>query len=192
MGRFATVTMLVFLLMGGCAGRNLKLLPPGELPVLETGILSPPEAFATKGGETGDRDLYELLESLRMLISMTEKKDLAHLPTMISKKEGVFIDLKAHVSYDQLVKEVAKPDGYFQNFYFDTDRLRKRTGDETQISVRDLLLSTRRIRVDLFKDPGGKRCEMKLHLLDHPELDFRLNNPVFIKEGGAWKVYALF
>lgn len=139
-----------------------------------------------------EQTIYEITRLMNVVMAMVDRKDLRSLPEYVSKEKGLYVDLKAHRTYKDLLKEVEKEDGYLQNFYLNTEALRKSTSNPSQNSVRDILRTTRKLQADFYMEGGSRECELKLHLLDNPEWSYMLNNPVFIKEGDQWKIYRLF
>lgn len=133
----------------------------------------------------------EIAALLSQLLAMVENGNLSVLPRLISQKRGLYVDLKAHNTYEQLLERLSKPDNYLQMFYIDTAALRKYAKDDTRLAVRDVLRMTKTLRVDLFME-GPNECELKLWLVDKRDYSYYLNNPVFIHEDGVWKVYRLF
>ena len=142
--------------------------------------------------EEEKRAVDGIMKQMAGLMTMLEKKDFSALPENVSREKGIYTDLKAHKTYEEIKREVAKSDGYLQTFFLNTDRLRAHTEDPAQLSVRDVFRLTTRVKVDFYMESGQDQCELRLFLLDSPENNFRLNNPVFIREQNSWKVYRLF
>lgn len=176
--------LLLLLIFTGCAGPALRTLPPelrqGRV-IYDAGSQRPSE-----------QTLNHLMERLQQLVAMVHARDWSGLPALVSKRKGIYVDLKGYRSYDQLLADIKDRESYLYVFYHDTAVLRRHTQDQTQISVRDLLLSTRSLTADIFMEVDDVEAEMELHLDDAPEKSFRLNHPVFILEEGQWKVYRLF
>lgn len=129
---------------------------------------------------------------IRTLLSMLDKKDLSGLPAMVSPEQGLYTDLKVHKKYDELSTEIQKKDGYLRTFFLDTETLRTYSKDPRNLAVRDVFLLTERIKVDFYVEQGSNQCELKIFLLDSPENNYRLNNPVFVRDGLSWKLLRLF
>ena len=155
----------------------------GQIPRLTVG--------AVVGMPTSDPEVPLILESLQRLLLLVEQGKLEQLPGMVSENKGIYVDLKSHRKRADLAGEIADKKSYLPMYYLDTRALRKSTGDENQLSIRDVLRTTREIKVDFFRESDDE-CELKLHLVDNLEASYRLNNPVFIRENGAWLVYRLF
>ncbi|MBI3396443.1 MAG: hypothetical protein HY042_11450 [Spirochaetia bacterium] len=139
-----------------------------------------------------ERATFEIKKELAVLFAMVDRKDWTGLADHVSADRGLYIDLKSHKTREQLDKELHNPEGYLQRFYFNTEALRKHTGNAEQLAVRDILRTTRTIKADFYMEPGERECELKLRLEDNPDMSYMLNNPVFIKENDLWKVYRLF
>lgn len=123
---------------------------------------------------------------LKTLFSMIDKQDLSGLPALVDPEEGVHVDLKAHRTVDELKKDLADPRGYFEKFYLDSDLLRKSTGDESQISLHELLNKNSRVFAEYYLEPGGTQVEVRLRLGSTPDESYRINNAVLIKRDGQW------
>jgi hypothetical protein len=171
--------ILVCLVVSGLSGCSVR----EKIPRLSVGVLS--------GMDAGDPAVPQILGRLQTLLLLVEEGKLSDLPAMVSAEKGLYIDLKSHRKHADLVREVANADGYLNVTFLRTDRLREQSGDSSRLSVRDVIRTTREIQVDFFRE-GETEVELKLHLVDNPEMNFHLNNPVFIKEGSTWLVYRLF
>jgi hypothetical protein len=128
---------------------------------------------------------------LAKLVGMVDRRDLSALPEEVSRDAGLFVDVKAHRTYADLVRELKDPDGYLNTFYLDSAKLAARKNDPDSLAVRDILRLTRTVRADLYMNRQAD-CEVKLHLVDAPGKSYYLNSPVFIKESGRWYVAQLF
>ncbi len=170
------LSFFVAFVFTGCRARS-------TVPRLSVGVL--------KGMQADDPAVPRILERLQALLLAVEEGKLSDLPPMVSAEKGLYVDLKSHRKHADLVQDVANPDGYLNVTFLRTDRLRERTGDSSRLSVRDVIRTTGEIKVDFFRE-GDAEVELKLHLVDNPEMNYQLNNPVFIKEGSTWLVYRLF
>ena len=155
--------------------------------------LVPGEVYweAPHSAEERERLVREITEKLGRIFALVEAGELERLPEFVSRERGLYVDLKAHQTYERLLSEVTEKEGYLQMFYLDTEALREYTEDGTRLSVRDLLRLTKEVRVEYFVEDEDT-CELRLHLTDRPDLDYFLNNPYFIREDGDWKIYRLF
>lgn len=135
------------------------------------------------------RSILSILQAVAEAIESGDPIAIAHY---IHPERGIYIDLKAHWSLEKFRLDAESRTGHLNTFYIDTERLRQKTGDITQISIREILSKTGSIDVELFFGEDGEICELRLHLLDHPELNYYLNNPVFIKIDSVWYLYRLF
>lgn len=133
-----------------------------------------------------------ILARLRTLVEMVHTRDWTGLPDLVSRQRGIFVDLKGFRTHSQIVADVKDRESYIYTFYHDTTRLREATKDPGQICVRDVLLMSSRITVDVFMEEGDKEVELQLNVDDAPRESYRLNHPVFILEDGQWKVHRLF
>ena len=136
--------------------------------------------------------VHEIRNLLARMISMVDRRDWSELPSLISKKRGLWVDLKTLKTFPQVLREIKKKNGYLQLFFFHTEKLRAYKNDPESLAVRDVLRYTDTLRADYYMEPDAKECELKLYLVDYPSFNYKLNNPVFIKEQGVWKIYRLF
>ncbi|MBE7410832.1 MAG: hypothetical protein L6Q54_08535 [Leptospiraceae bacterium] len=133
----------------------------------------------------------EIRRIIDELVNSTIKKDISILPSFVYKEKGIYLDLKGLWTYDELVKEVEREDSYFSIFFFDTEKLKKhKKSDEVQ-TVRDLLLISKGLELDLFFESSNS-CEVKVRFSSPNKLERELNNPYFIFENGKWYVFRLF
>lgn len=130
--------------------------------------------------------LEEIDANLLRLFQMIQKKDLQSLPEMVHPGDGVFIDLKAHRSIPELKEDLEEQNGYFEQYYLNTGKLQKATGDDSQLSIHDLLEKNEVIKTEYYLEPGGTQVEVKFTLSSTPDQSFRLNNAVFIKRDNHW------
>lgn len=182
--RFILVASLVTLFSAECKTVRTRDMIPGlerGRVIYSEGARKPTEA------ELAGVDLL-----LKQLLSMVQRKDWNDLPGMVSKKKGIYVDLKGFRSFAQLEADVRDHGSYLYVFYHDTDILRAFTHDRDQIAVREVLMSGNSIRVDYYMEEGSQECELALHVSGNEKEDYRLNHPVFIREDGVWKVYRLF
>jgi len=123
---------------------------------------------------------------------MVYQRDWRALPAMVSKNRGIYVDLKGFRSHADVTADVKDQSSYIYTFYHDTEKLRAATRDPGQVCVRDVILFTSTITVDVFMEEGNREVELELHVDDAPKQSYRLNHPVFILEDGQWKVFRLF
>jgi len=137
-----------------------------------------------------ESDIATIKKNFSEIVRIIESGKTDHLEDYVSEKKGIYIDLKSHKSKKQFIAELKKKNGYIENFFYNTESLRKYTDDATQISVKDLFLKSSSLKVDIYIE-SPTECEMKLHLEDESQ-SFRLNQPVMIKEDNKWYIYRLF
>lgn len=160
---------------------ELPQVQMGEI-VLESGQIS-----------AADRDrAAAVLDRLREIVAMLDRKDLSELPRLVSPGKGLYVDLKAHRTRDWVIADLRKPTGYIHTHYLNTETLQQRTEESSQLAVRDILRLTRVLTADVYLQEDGLQCELRLRLEDAPSKSYYLNNPVFVFEGDQWLVYRLF
>ncbi|MBX7058648.1 MAG: hypothetical protein K1X75_11330 [Leptospirales bacterium] len=178
-----------------CCNRSGEDLPLGQrktydaAPSVEVAEVRWGPDGAPPGGEADVQAVFALLDAM---VQMTFRQDLSELPQRVSQQDGLWVDLKAHRSFAELQAELADPGSYLRTAYLDTRGLRALSGNESSLSVRDVLRTTRKLRATLFMEASGQTCEAKLELADAPERSYYLNNPIFIKRDGVWYILRLF
>jgi hypothetical protein len=133
----------------------------------------------------------EILKILNFLVESTLNRDYSKLPMFVSSEKGLYIDLKAHLSYVDLVKEVNKKDSYFEVFFFDTKKLKKEKSSDLVRTVRDVLLLSDGLFAEMYYE-SDTVVEVKLRFQKNKKLENDLNTLYFSKEGGKWYVERLF
>lgn len=144
-------------------------------------------------GHTGEhsKDTEEILKLLQRLVSGTIERDLNFLPEIVSKKDGIYLDIKGNWTREQLIQELSTPDNYFRIYFFDRELLEKQKNSKEVRTVRDLLLSSGGIEVDFYYE-SKNACELKLKFKENQKLERELINPYFIKQDGKWYLFRLF
>ena len=133
----------------------------------------------------------EILKILNFLVESTVNRDYSKLPMYVSSENGLYIDLKAHLSYTDLVKEINKKDSYFEVFFFDTNKLKKEKSSDLVRTVRDLLLLSEGLLAEMYYE-SDTTVEVKLRFQKNKKLENDLNTLYFSKQGGKWYVERLF
>ena len=157
-------------------------------PVVQAGKIHYAEGLSEAQKQ---KDTQAMVAILSELVRMVDTQDLRGLPALVSQKQGLWVDVKAHRSYADLLREVNRRDGYLQKFLLDSEQLRRLTQDERSISIRDVLRYTDIVRADFYMLSDGS-CEVELFLEQYPPYKHHLNQPAFIKEGDQWKLLRLF
>jgi hypothetical protein len=133
----------------------------------------------------------EILKILNFLVESTVNRDYSKLPLVVSLENGLFIDLKAHLSYADLVKEVNKKDSYFEVFFFNTNKLKKEKNSDIVKTVRDVLVLSEGLLAEMYYE-SDTAVEVKLRFQKNKKLENDLNTLYFSKQGGKWYVERLF
>jgi len=133
----------------------------------------------------------EILKILNFLVESTVNKDYSKIPIFVSSEKGLYIDLKAHLSYADLVKEVNKKDSYFEVFFFDTKKLKKEKNSDLARTVRDVLLLSEGLFAEMYYE-SDTAVEVKLRFQKNKKFENDLNTLYFSKEGGKWYIERLF
>ncbi|MGJ4789056.1 hypothetical protein EHQ52_18510 [Leptospira koniambonensis] len=182
--------LLIILLQFSCITRGESSLSAKRSPEI------PPTVTQGKvflAGHTGEhsKDTEEILKLVQRLVSGTISKDLNFLPEIVSKKDGIYLDIKGNWTREQLIQELSKSDNYFRIYFFDRDLLEKQKNSTDVRTVRDLFLSSGGIEVDFYYE-SKSACELKLKFKENQKLERELINPYFIKQDGKWYLFRLF
>jgi len=133
----------------------------------------------------------EILKILNFLVESTVNRDYSKLPLVVSSENGLYIDLKAHLSYADLVKEVNKKDSYFEVFFFNTNKLKKEKNSDIVKTVRDVLVLSEGLLAEMYYE-SDSAVEVRLRFLKNKKFENDLNTLYFSKQGGKWYVERLF
>ncbi|MEQ8350068.1 MAG: hypothetical protein RH862_01200 [Leptospiraceae bacterium] len=183
---------VLLLSSGNCDGKTERQGPDPVVDRKEENqslVLERRAAFDTSRQKLDMKKLPQLDavdRRLKSLFRMIDEQDLSGLEKMVYPGEGVHVDLKAHRTVEELQKELADPDGYFQKFYLDSDLLKETTGDPSQMSLHELLNKNSRVFAEYYLEPGASQIEVRFYLGSTPEESFRINNAVLIQRDGSW------
>ena len=133
----------------------------------------------------------EILNILNFLVESTLNRDYSKLSMFVSSEKGLYIDLKAHLSYADLLKEVNKKDSYFEVFFFDTSKLKKEKKSEIVKTVRDVLVLSEGLLAELYYETESA-VEVRLRFQKNKKFENDLNTMYFSKLGEKWYVERLF
>jgi len=140
----------------------------------------------------------EQSEEAESIIKILEKihegiisNDLSILTNYVNSEKGIYIDLKAHKSFVEMSNQIKDENSYLNIFFLNTQKLKEITKDSNQISIKDILSGQKHIRIELYFNEKNDECEAKIILQKKKDLDYRLNNPYFIKINKKWYIYRL-
>jgi hypothetical protein len=133
----------------------------------------------------------EIIHIINFLVESTLHRDYSKLSMFVSSEKGLYIDLKAHLSYTDLLKEVNKKDSYFEVFFFDTNKLKKEKNSEMVKTVRDILILSEGLVAELYYE-NEYAVEVKLRFQKNKKFENDLNTLYFSKMGDKWYVERLF
>jgi hypothetical protein len=139
----------------------------------------------------GQGEIKQAESILQKTVDAVMQKNLDLILPFISEEKGLWIDLKSHKEKKELPSLFHEKNGYFENFYFHTESLRKHTEDPTQISIHDLLKTSGELQVQWFVE-SETEMEARITLKNTPEESYRLNHPVFIKVKDQWYLWRIF
>lgn len=136
-------------------------------------------------------DIKEIESLLKKIIEANINKDLSILKEVVHKESGLYVDLKAHWDYGKLLKELEDSDSYIKVYFYDKDKLISRRKDKNAKTVRDILVESGGIKLDLFFEDKSS-CEVKIHFNKNQHLSGDLNNPYLIKRNNQWYLYRIY
>lgn len=145
----------------------------------------------SNGTKLSPMDSKRILSVLRGLRDAVLEKDADKILRYISKEKGAYLDVKGLWEYDRILEEAKKEDSYFEVYFFDRQKLVKQKESEDVFTVRELLLKSDGIEIDLFFD-SENACEVKLIFKNNTKLEKDMNNPYLVKVNGRWFIYRLF
>ena len=123
------------------------------------------------------RLVTQLLSALFFALSQRKAEEIGKF---VHPKEGLYVDLKAHWSYERLLKEIASQSGYLYEVLL---------SKKDPLSVYRSLRAQSQIEVDYYPREG--MYELKLDLGDSSDASYHFNNPVFIHRMKKWYLYRL-
>ncbi len=133
----------------------------------------------------------EILKILNFLVESTLNRDYSELPMFVSPEKGLYIDLKAHLSYVDLIKEIKKKDSYFDIFFFDSNKLKKEKNSDSVKTVRDVLVLSEGLIAELYYE-SDSTVEVRIRFQKNKKFENDLNTLYFSKQDGKWFVERLF
>ncbi|MFN3603682.1 MAG: hypothetical protein ACK4UJ_03100 [Leptonema sp. (in: bacteria)] len=149
------------------------------------------DVFNINFQEYSNQDIENIFFILKSLFKLIQKKDLTPIMDFIAQEKGIYIDLKAHKTKEEVMKDLENKNSYLNLIYLDSKKLKEHTKDESQISLYELIDIYSTIKADFFIITP-EDCEVKLTILENPSESYRFNNPYFIKINNHWYIYRLF
>ncbi|MCB1192224.1 MAG: hypothetical protein H7A23_07790 [Leptospiraceae bacterium] len=133
----------------------------------------------------------EIVNMVSTLVTGVLNKNLSQLPNFVNRNRGIYLDVKGLWSFEELQTELKKEDSIFEIYFFDHNKLVKQKKSPNVLTVRELLIASEGLKLDLFYE-DSKSCEVKIKFLKNKKLAYDLNNPYFILIDGKWYLYRLF
>ncbi|TGN13373.1 hypothetical protein [Leptospira ilyithenensis] len=117
--------------------------------------------------------------------------NLNDLPDMIYPQMGLFVDAKAHWTREEVISDLKNKDGYFNVYFFDSDRLDEKKGSKGNLTIQQALVSSGGIFVDFHFD-SALESELQFRFSENPKNVRYLINPIFGKFEGKWMLLRMF
>lgn len=143
------------------------------------------------GNQVSNLEVKRIMRVLRGVKNAVIERNSDKLISFISKEKGAYLDVKGLWEYEKILEEAKKENSYFEIFFYDHEKLAKQKETDDVYTVRELLLKSEGIQVDLFFD-SDSACEAKLIFKKNNKLEKDMNNPYLIKVNGQWFIYRFF
>ncbi|MCT8332753.1 hypothetical protein NUH30_03630 [Leptospira sp. 85282-16] len=185
---------------GGSAKEDNKLSKLSESKNLNSSINSEPKELScsipiTMGKVYGTGlskfDQTFIFTELKILLSDLCDKKFSHLLSLIHPNQGLYVDAKGYWTIEEVKNDLKDPNGYFQVYYFDQQKLDQKKGSSGNLTVREVFLSAKHVSVDLYVS-SSEEVEAKFRFVENPKLERYLINPSFIKSEGNWYLLRMF
>lgn len=129
--------------------------------------------------EVSEKDIASIQEVLFSFLNILHQNKPLNLLELISIEDGIYVDLKAHLSYADFKKQLMDETSYvFQLFFTGNSE-----GDIATKSIREIL-QNRDIVYDVFFYSKAE-CEIYLETVDGERI-FELTPPILRKKQGRW------
>ncbi|BDA78527.1 hypothetical protein LPTSP3_g14570 [Leptospira kobayashii] len=189
---------LIILIVGfsfvGCNSKVAMEKTPktADIPPKENPNCPIPLQIGKLYGRYADKEeakrIYIEIEKLLRSICLGHLNDL---PDMIFPKMGLFVDAKAHWTREEVVSDLKNKDGYFNVYFFDSDRLDEKKGSRGNLTIQQALVSSGGISIDFHFD-SALESELQFRFSENPKNVRYLINPIFGKFEGKWMLLRMF
>lgn len=132
-----------------------------------------------------------ILTELKILLSDLCEKKFSHLISLIHPTQGLYVDAKGYWTIEEVKNDLKDPNGYFQVYYFDQEKLDQKKGSAGNLTVREVFISAKQVFVDFYVS-SSEEVEVKFRFEENPKLERYLINPSFMKSEGNWFLLRMF
>ncbi|MCW7492394.1 hypothetical protein ND861_06980 [Leptospira sp. 2 VSF19] len=136
-------------------------------------------------------DQTQILSELKVLLGDLCEKKFDHLVSLIHPNLGLYVDAKGYWTIEDVKKDLKDPNGYFQVYYFDSEKLDQKKGSSGNLTVRAVFAFTKQVFVDIYV-ASIEEVEIKFRFEENPKLERYLINPSFMKSEGNWYLLRMF
>ncbi|TGL90726.1 hypothetical protein EHQ68_04705 [Leptospira congkakensis] len=136
-------------------------------------------------------DQTVILSELKILLADLCLGEFVHLLTLVHPVKGLYVDAKGYWTVEEVKADLKDPNGYFQVYYFDLEKLDIKKGSSGNLTVRDVFLAAKQVSVDFYVG-SSEEVEVKFRFLENPKLERYLINPSFVKAEGKWYLLRMF
>ncbi|MCZ8341967.1 MAG: hypothetical protein O9301_02965 [Leptospira sp.] len=137
------------------------------------------------GNDLRPTEIAPIESLLNILLADICEGKLVRLTEIIDPIQGLYVDAKGFYAYEEVLQDLANPEGYFQTYYFDPQLLAKRKGTNSYLTVRQSLVSAGEIYADYYIS-SREEVEVRLRFSENTENAENLINSSFSKKKGKW------
>lgn len=129
--------------------------------------------------EVSDEDLLSMHEVLYSFLESLHQNKPLNLLKLVSTEDGIYVDLKAHLSYADFKKQLMDNRSYVYQLFF-------KGSSESGIATKSIreILQNKNIVYDMFFYSKAE-CEIYLETVKGEKL-FELTPPILRKKQGRW------
>ncbi|MDH5721376.1 MAG: hypothetical protein OEZ13_12285 [Spirochaetia bacterium] len=132
----------------------------------------------------------EIRSRLEALIKAIIQKDIKTVISQVHKEVGAYADIKAHMIYQNIAKEIDNSKGILHIIFWKTDKLREKYPDIEISSYQEIFSSSHEIALDLFFF-SKEECEIYLDFENRPPSGI-LGNPIYHRIDNRWYLKRIF
>ncbi|MCW7481594.1 hypothetical protein [Leptospira kanakyensis] len=136
-------------------------------------------------------DQTVIVSELKILLSDLCLGEFTHLLILVHPTKGLYVDAKGYWTVEEVKADLKDPNGYFQVYYFHSEKLDSKKGSSGNLTVRDVFLAAKQVSVDFYIG-SSEEVEVKFRFLENPKLERYLINPSFVKAEGKWYLLRMF
>lgn len=137
------------------------------------------------GNDLGKKELESVEKILKIVLGDICLGSFPNLLSLVDGETGLYVDAKGHFTKEEVKTDLENKEGYFAVYYFNPEALARKKGNTTNLTVRQILVSAKKIEYDLYIS-SKEEVEVRFRFLENEKNARLLINPGFIKKGGRW------